>query len=70
MICFQLLQTELDKFSGSLLLSNNDALTAIEYEISGWTECGVEVFNRHRHQDEYPNDYKVMVKLNKVTQTV
>ncbi|XP_067942118.1 axonemal dynein light chain domain-containing protein 1-like [Watersipora subatra] len=60
-----LLQTELDKFSGSVLLTNNDALTSIEHEISGWTECGVEVFNRHRRQDEYPNDYRVMIKLNK-----
>lgn len=61
-----MLQGELDKFSGNTLLSNNDALNDIEGEINGWTECGVQVFNRHKHQDEYPHDYKVMIKLNKV----
>lgn len=60
-----MLQGELDKFSGSVLLTNNDALADIEHEIVGWTECGVQVFNRHKQQDDYPHDYKVMIKLNK-----
>jgi len=55
-----------DKFSGNVLLANNEALMEIDAEITGWTECGVDVFNRHKQGEEMPNDYKIMLKLNKV----
>ena len=56
----------MDKFSGNVLLANNEALMEIDAEITGWTECGVDVFNRHKQGEEMPNDYKIMLKLNKV----
>lgn len=57
----QILNKEVEKFGGDVLLTREDSLEQIQKQVDSWTETALQVFNRHKPNDgsENPNQEKL-----------
>lgn len=59
---------ETDFFGGVNLLNSRDALSQIRKEVEGWTDSALNMFGRHRGNDNKIHQEQIsMDELNKVT---
>ncbi|PIK62067.1 putative axonemal dynein light chain domain-containing protein 1 [Apostichopus japonicus] len=51
----QVLNKEVEKFGGDVLLTREDSLEQVQKQVDVWTETALQVFNRHKPNDSINN---------------
>lgn len=51
----KVLNKEVEKFGGDVLLTREDSLEQVQKQVDVWTETALQVFNRHKPNDSINN---------------